>query len=195
MQVPPGIPEDKRVIRIHIGDYVACREPAVISTLLGSCVAVCLFDPVSRIGGMNHILLPGRAVCQPHNEVTRYGVNAMEHLINRIMKLGGDRHRLKAKVFGGANVLPVIRKSYRTGDENARFTIHFLEMEKIPVTAKDLGGIHSRKIFFETDTGDVYLKRVGNHHIGRIVRDEMRRCKSLKKEALKSGPVEFFNTP
>ena len=88
---------------IIVGGVFASREPAVVTTLLGSCIAACLFDPVAGVGGMNHFLLPG-TVGQTEG-CTRYGVHAMELLINDIMKLGGDRRRLKAKVFGGAQVM------------------------------------------------------------------------------------------
>jgi len=80
----------KKQINIHIGDYYASEEPVIITTLLGSCVAVCLFDGENRIGGMSHIFLPGRAEWDRFDSSARYGINAMELLINKIMKLGGD---------------------------------------------------------------------------------------------------------
>ena len=81
----------KKSFSIHIGGFHASRNPAVIETLLGSCVAVCLYDPVARIGGMNHILLPGKADLKHFDNVARYAINAMELLINRVMTLGGKR--------------------------------------------------------------------------------------------------------
>src|SRR5580658_1868975 len=88
---------------IHIGEIFASREPAVVRTVLGSCIAVCLRDPVAGVGGMNHFLLPYGG----HNELAsaRYGIHAMELLINDCMKVGADRAKLEAKVFGGGHVL------------------------------------------------------------------------------------------
>ncbi len=88
--------------RISIGDVVAVARPTALKTLLGSCVAVCLRDPVSGIAGMNHILLPEGA---REEGKTRFGVHAMEMLINEMMRLGGDRRRFVAKAFGAGNVL------------------------------------------------------------------------------------------
>ena len=100
----------RKQISIHIGGYHASREPSVIHTVLGSCVAVCLFDPVNRVGGMNHILLPGKADMRHFDVSARYGINAMELLINKMMQLGGSRNRFLAKVFGGAHLFPAISK-------------------------------------------------------------------------------------
>jgi chemotaxis receptor (MCP) glutamine deamidase CheD len=94
--------EQKR--RIYVGEVVASTTPLLLQTLLGSCVAVCLRDPVAGVGEMNHILVPGR--CDGHDRPSRWGVHAMELLINSIMNQGGDWRRLVAKVFGAANVLP-----------------------------------------------------------------------------------------
>ena len=80
----------KKMVSIHIGGFHASRKPAVIETVLGSCVAVCLHDPSACIGGMNHIFLPGRADMKHFDNAARYGVNAMELLVNRIMRLGAD---------------------------------------------------------------------------------------------------------
>ncbi|MGA2401571.1 MAG: chemotaxis protein CheD [Syntrophobacteraceae bacterium] len=96
----------RKLIRIHIGGLHASKEPAVIDTVLGSCVAVCLHDAVERIGGMNHILLPGEAELTHFDTSARYGINAMELLINTIATLGGNRRRIAAKAFGGAHILP-----------------------------------------------------------------------------------------
>ncbi|MDM8535516.1 chemotaxis protein CheD, partial [Desulfobacterales bacterium HSG17] len=95
----------KRHVDIHIGEFHASGQPTVISTLLGSCVAVCLYDPIKQIGGMNHILMPGRADMKRFDMSARYGINAMELLINRIMNLGGKRRNLVAKIFGGAKTI------------------------------------------------------------------------------------------
>ena len=152
--------EEIKTVSIHVGEYHASRGATIIETLLGSCVAVCLIDPVKGIGGMNHILLPGEATIGRCDAVSRYAVNAMELLINKIMSLGGDRNRLKAKVFGGAHVIPCISRQNGVGRKNANFVLQFLELESIPVLSQDLGGKDTRRIYFRTDTGEVLLKRI-----------------------------------
>lgn len=150
----------KKMTCIHIGGLYASKEPAVIETLLGSCVAVCLYDPIEQIGGMNHILLPGKADMKHFDVVSRYGINAMELLINKIMNLGSKRHPLVAKVFGGAHVLPAISQENGMGRKNVEFVLEFLQMEAIRVMSQDTGGYEARKIYFHTDTGEVLLKRI-----------------------------------
>ena len=90
----------KPVVYMHIGQYFASKDPVIIQTVLGSCVSVCFFDPVTRIGGMNHILYSGE-VRSSYDYNARYGINAMELLINEMVGLGAVRSRLIAKVFGG----------------------------------------------------------------------------------------------
>ena len=147
-------------ISIHVGDCHACGRGAIIETLLGSCVAVCLIDPVEKIGGMNHILLPGEACIGRCDAVSRYAVNAMELLINKMMSLGASRNRLKAKVFGGAHVIPCISEENGVGKRNAGFVLQFLQVESIPILSRDVGGRNTRRIYFRTDTGEVFLKRI-----------------------------------
>jgi len=150
----------KEEVSIYIGEFHASNIPTIIDTILGSCVAVCLFDQKAKIGGMNHILLPGKADMKRYDAPARYGVNAMELLINEIMKAGGDRKKFVAKIFGGANLLKLASSKINVGEKNINFVLEFLEKENIKLLSKDVGGFLSRKIFFHTDTGDVYLKRI-----------------------------------
>ena len=182
----------KKQISIHIGEVYASQEPAVVRTILGSCVAVCLFDPAMRIGGMNHILLPGRADLTKFNVAARYGINAMELLINKIMGLGGHRDRLVAKVFGGAHLLPAISKKNGTGEKNAAFAVEFLQNEDIRIFNKDVGGHASRKIYFHTDTGEVLLKRIGSQYQRNIFAKQELHARCIRKEADKAGKVTLF---
>ncbi len=159
----------------------------MIYTLLGSCVAVCLYDPRTRIGGMNHILLPGRADLSDLGDATRFGVNAMELLINGIMKLGGDRLNLKAKLFGGAEILPGRSDFFNIGRQNADFSVQFLEAENIDIISRDLGGNASRQVFFHTDTAEVFLKRLKTGNIVQLAREEERRFRRIRREVQKPG--------
>jgi len=182
----------KKEVRIHIGELYACDCPTVINTLLGSCVAVCLMDPVKRIGGMNHILLPGKPDLKRFDDSARYGINAMELLINRIIDLGGNRRRLAAKVFGGAHVLPSMSRDNGMGEKNAAFVLDFLKNEDIKVSSKDTGGDEPRRIYFHTDTGDVFLKRIRPTLIRGVARQEKRLLSRVRREAVRPGEVDMF---
>jgi len=179
-------------VSIHIGEYHASKMGVIIETLLGSCVAVCLFDPVERIGGMNHILLPGKADFNHFDAAARYGVNAMELLINRILNLGGSRHMLKAKVFGGAHVVASISLANGVGRRNADFVLRFLEVENIPLLSQDLGGQDPRRIYFRTDTGEVLLKRIPFTSKPWIGVQERKLLERIRKEAEEPGDVTLF---
>jgi chemotaxis protein CheD len=101
---------------------------------------------------MNHILMPGKADLKSYNNPARYGINAMEILINSMMKLGANRYKLLAKVFGGAHVLSGISEEYGVGLKNVECIIDFLMNEKIRIANYNIGGYDSRRIFFYTDT-------------------------------------------
>jgi chemotaxis protein CheD len=183
----------KKSISIHIGGFHASREPAVIETLLGSCVAVCLYDPVARIGGMNHILLPGKADLKLFNNVARYAINAMELLINRVMTLGGERSHLVAKVFGGAHLLPAVSPENGMGARNSEFVLEFLHMEAIFIVSRDLGGHDTRKIYFHTDSGEVFLKRIPSTRYPNISFEERKLLELARRKAEESGDVALFD--
>ena len=182
----------KQEMLIRIGEFYASRSPCIIHTILGSCVAVCLFDPVLRIGGMNHIFLPGRAVVHRANEPARYGVNAMEMLINRMLWLGAKKERLTAKVFGGGHLLPCITMDNGVGPKIAGFVFRFLERERIRVLSHDLGGTDGRKVLYHTDTGDVYLKRISPFSGDQYEKAEKRRMRFLQQKMKKPGKITMF---
>ncbi|HEY6918376.1 MAG TPA: chemotaxis protein CheD [Tabrizicola sp.] len=136
-------------ITLTQGEFRASSEPVVLSTILGSCVAVCLHDPGTGIGGMNHFLLPD-GDSQQGAQPERYGVNAMEQLINAMLRLGARRTALVAKAFGGANMSPRLAP---IGDGNAAFTRAFLATEGISCIAESFGGTNARRVLFWTQTG------------------------------------------
>ena len=147
----------KKQVTIKIGELYAADEPTVIYTLLGSCVAVCIYDRKKGIGGMNHIFLPGN---QKSGSSARYGENAMKYLIKNICSLGGERKNLVAKAFGGAHVIPAISKGAGVGSKIVDFVIYYLKKEKIEILAHDFGGNKTRKVYFHTDTGLAYVKQI-----------------------------------
>ena len=139
------------------GSYAVSAQPdEVIQTLLGSCVACCMHDPLGKVGGMNHFLLPGDT--QATSNTLSYGTHAMEMLINSLMRLGARRERLQAKVFGGARMMAAGKD---IGIQNGEFAKRFLERERIACTSVSLGGLQARKIRMHPTTGSVQQMFVG----------------------------------
>ena len=178
--------------RIHVvqGEHHISSDPDVmLTTILGSCVAVCMRDPKTGVGGMNHFLLPsGKA--EGLDEGRRYGAYAMELLINELLKRGASRKRLEAKVFGGANVLKGFT-SNPVGTRNADFVLAYLAAERIPVMAEDLRGIHPRKVFFFPQTGKVMVNRMPHAHDAEVAATESAIRSRLSRTPV-SGGVELF---
>jgi len=149
--------ENVTVIKIISGDwYVSTKPGEMVSTILGSCVSACIRDPYVGVGGMNHFLLPGSEDMDSSNsDAARYGVFAMENLINGIMKEGGRKERLEIKVFGGGNV---IRNSACIGSKNAKFIREFLRKEGFRNFSEDLEGEHPRRVHYYPDSGKVMMR-------------------------------------
>lgn len=175
----PNLPDVPK-ITLHPGEYHASASPVVISTLLGSCVAACLYDPVSGVAGMNHFLLANRRYSQTMptsiTEAGRYGVHAMELLINQMIHLGADRRRIRAKAFGAGIVLNTISHDsfLCVGEVNERFIREFCRNENIRVEAEDLGGDRGRFIRFRTDTFPVYRRFIVKHATNAVEQRERR---------------------
>jgi chemotaxis receptor (MCP) glutamine deamidase CheD len=157
----------------------------VIKTLLGSCVAVCLHDAAHCVGGMNHFMLPWGD--EDGDAAGRFGVHAMDLLIGAIMKAGGDRRQLVAKVFGGANLLDVQGPVVDIPRQNVEFARTFLEEEGIPIVSTDVGGCHARQVHFHTQPGRAFVKRV--RHVRAQVRAEER---SRATSAATYGGITLF---
>ncbi len=153
-----GYLDQRSLFSIHIGGVFVSAEPAVVRTVLGSCIAVCMRDPVCHVGGMNHFMLP--CIASEEGISARYGVHAMEILINECMKHGAERSRLQAKVFGGGHVLKVKKYDNNVPQMNIRFVTEFLKTENIPLLSQDMGGYVAREVFFFTDSGRILLKRL-----------------------------------
>lgn len=179
-------------VKILPGEYFATSEKTMIVTVLGSCVSACIRDPITRISGMNHFLLPANAdEANFASESARYGVYAMEILINHMLKLGAQRNRLEAKIFGGGNVL----KGFSTmsvGEKNATFVQEYLEAEKIRITATDLLGEYPRKLYQFPDTGEVKVRKLKSMHNTTIIDRESEYKVKIKQTASKGGDVDLF---
>jgi chemotaxis protein CheD len=179
-------------VKVLPGDYFATRGDVAIVTVLGSCVAACLRDRREGIGGMNHFMLPrDRNERDPASARARYGVHAMELLINELLRLGASRANLEAKVFGGGNVLPGVT-ALNVGGANAQFVSEFLRDESIPIVASDLGGEVSRKICFFPASGRVLLRGIGNGHLHTVLEGETRYVERLHETPGSAGSMELF---
>ncbi len=181
-----------QAVKILPGQYYAASGDAAITTVLGSCVSTCLWDPVRRIGGMNHFMLPGdtEAFASPVKASARFGVYAMEVLINEMIRMGADRRRMVAKVFGGGRVLQGFGL-LDVGAKNCEFVLEFLSTECIPVVAQDLLDIYARKVHFFPETGKAQLKKLHilpNDTVQRREREYM----STLGQSSRGGEVEIF---
>jgi len=192
--VKDGIPW----IHIASGEYYVSDKLVVISTVLGSCIAACLYDPIARVVGMNHFLLAAPSNLHNGQLLTsnpgHYGIHSMELLINRMMAKGANRSRLEAKVFGGANVLDLVldqrHAAYRIGDNNSRFILSYLENEGIRLKGSDLGGNRARSIHFRESDFSVFLRRT-DHDAKIVVGSEERRYLKKSLEALEKPKVQI----
>lgn len=147
----------KQII-LNIGDIVVCRGPAVLETLLGSCVSVCLWDESTGIGGMNHYLLPYNTSDEtPPHYCGPYSINM---LVTRMRKAGADIFSAKAKLFGGGAVVPTLKDTVHVGNENVAVARMELERLGIPVINEYLCGDAGLKVRFEPHTGRAFIKKL-----------------------------------
>lgn len=142
---------------LHAGQLVATAVPTAVTTVLGSCVAVCLCDPAARVGGVNHFLLPHHV---ERERSARFGSVAVPELVEAVVRAGASRRALVAKVFGGASVIGGMRQGRRLGEENAILALRLLEEAGIPVLDTDLGGTHGRKLVFLSDEGTAWVREL-----------------------------------
>ena len=179
-------------VKILPGEYFVTQRDLVIVTVLGSCVSVCLRDHVSGIGGMNHFMLPGNndGGISPISASARYGVYAMELLINHLLKLGARRNCFEAKVFGGGSVLRGMTAN-NIGDRNVEFVRDYLETEKIPVVAEDLLDIYPRKVYYFPMTGRVMVKKLKSLHNTTLLDREMEYSLRIKRTPV-VGEIDLF---
>lgn len=150
----------KQIHIIHPGEYHVTSEDIMIGTILGSCIAVCLYDLEAGVGGMNHFMLPGRISQQDifSDKTARYGITAMNTLIQEVERQGGRHGHMEAKVFGGGHVLNTNQVN-AIPDDNIRLARVMLELEDIPIIKSDVGEHYTRKIMLDVKTGKVFLKK------------------------------------
>lgn len=183
-------PQEKiEVVKIFSGDWHVTRENVMISTILGSCVSACIRDPYASVGGMNHFLLPGEDGMDSQNsDSARYGVFAMESLLNGILKNGGRKDRLEIKVFGGGNV---INNSARIGSKNAEFIRTFLGKEGLRIASEDLEGDYPRRINYYPISGKLMMRQLRRREDLHVVEEESRYKRNIIQKPIE-GNIELF---
>lgn len=182
-------------VKILPGEFYVAPRPMLLVTVLGSCVAACIRDTSTGIGGMNHFMLPNsNDKDQIAGTSARYGTYAMEILINELFKLGARRHNLEAKVFGGGAVLKGLT-SGNVGQKNAEFVLKFLHTENIKVVAQDLLDIYPRRVHYFPETGKVLVKKLRGTESqdGLIANSETEYSKRISTPTTQSyGDIELF---
>ncbi len=176
--------------KIGPGEVYATQRDMLIVTVLGSCVSACVRDPDAQVGGMNHLMLPHHEGERegPVSESARYGAYAMEVLVNHLLSLGARRDRLEAKIFGAGRIVPGMSD---VGAKNARFAVDYLEREKIPVLARDLGRHEASKVYFFPRTGRVLVKRLKALRNDTVLTRERDYAERLD-ELAKGGAADLF---
>lgn len=142
------------------GEVHATAVPVRYTTILGSCIAICLYDTSRGVAGINHFLLPGHPP-GGDREPLRWADASIDELFRRVLALGGDTRQLRAKVFGGAQISTrPVPGSFRIGERNTQDALAALAARDVPVVSHSVGGSLGRKIVFETHTGMVWVKEL-----------------------------------
>jgi chemotaxis protein CheD len=174
-------------VKVLPGEYFVACESVAIMTVLGSCIAACLWDSRSRVGGMNHFMLPDGG----DDTSGRYGSYAMELLVNEMMKLGARRETLQAKVFGGGQVMHNFT-TMNVGERNTGFVREYLATERIPIVSEDVLDIHPRKVVFFPVTGKAMVKRLAHAHPDALAEEAARGSAATVARATHGGSVDLF---
>jgi chemotaxis protein CheD len=175
-------------VKVLPGEYFVSPEDLVIMTVLGSCIAACLWDGRVRTGGMNHFMLPDGDSADGFG---RYGSYAMELLINEMLKKGARRETMQAKIFGGAQVMAGFT-TMNVGERNTRFVIDYLATERIPVVSQDVLDIYPRKVCFFPVTGKALVKRLAHSHPETLAVEERKGNAAAVVKSTYGGSVDLF---
>ena len=175
-------------VKVLPGEYFVSSQDLLITTVLGSCIAACVWDSKARVGGMNHFMLPDGDSADGFG---RYGSYAMELLINEMLKKGAKRETIQAKVFGGAQVMAGFT-SMNVGEKNTKFVIDYLATERIPVVSQDVLDIHPRKVCFFPVSGKALVKRLAHSHPETLVVEERKGNAAVLARSTSGGSVDLF---
>lgn len=175
-------------VKVLPGEYFVSSDDLMVMTVLGSCIAACIWDSRVRAGGMNHFMLPDGDAAEGGG---RYGSYAMELLINHLLKLGGRRESMQAKIFGGAQVMAGFT-SMNVGERNTKFVLDYLAMERIPVVSQDVLDIHPRKVCFFPASGKALVKRLAHAHPETLAVEERKGNAATVVRSTSGGSVDLF---
>lgn len=176
-------------VKVLPGEYYVTGENILISTVLGSCIAACLWDSSAHIGGMNHFMLPEG---DSSDTSGRYGSFAMEVLINEMIKLGARRETMQAKIFGGGQVMASFT-TMNVGERNTDFVVQYLQTERIPIVSEDVLDIYPRKVVYFPVTGKAMVKRLAHAHPETLVEQERKQGSAAQLAQNKAGgSVDLF---
>lgn len=175
-------------VKVLPGEYFVSDESLLIMTVLGSCIAACLWDSRAQIGGMNHFMLPEGELSDASG---RYGSYAMELLINEMLKRGARRETMQAKIFGGAQVMHKFA-SMNVGERNTSFVLAYLHTERIPIVSEDVLDIYPRKVVFFPVTGKAMVKRLAHAHPETLVAQERQGNAATLVRSTAGGSVDLF---
>lgn len=182
---------ERNAVKILPGEFFVASDDIVISTVLGSCISACLWDRTAKVGGMNHFMLPGGEgkETDPTGLAGRYGVFAMEQLINELIKRGAKKSNLEAKIFGGGRVMANLM-SIDVGKRNAEFVKNFLRTEGIKVSSEDLLDVHPRRVAFFPKTGRALCKKLAKADTTLVAQEQKYTARISTKPV--AGDVELF---
>lgn len=180
---------NRNAVKILPGEFFASGDDIAISTVLGSCVSACLWDRNAGLGGMNHFMLPDGGDSDSTGLAGRYGLFAMEQLINELMKRGARKNAIEAKVFGGGRVMANFT-TIDVGKRNSDFVLSFLRLEGIRVTSQDLLDVYPRRVVFFPTSGRALCKKLAKADRTLMAAEK----KYTQSIAIKpaSGDVELF---
>ncbi len=173
-------------VKVLPGEYFVSTEDVLIMTVLGSCIAACVWDGKARVGGMNHFMLP-----EGEDGSGRYGSYAMELLLNEMIKMGARRETMQAKVFGGGAVMAGFT-TMNVGERNTKFVLDYLATERIPVVSQDVLDIHPRKVCFFPVTGKALVKRLAHAHPEALAVEERKGNAATVAKSTAGGSVDLF---
>ncbi len=185
--------------KILPGQFYVSTAGEMVATVLGSCISACVRDPINKVGGMNHFMLPiqrenGAGVngfsTNGISDAARYGNWAMEYLINEILKNGGRRENLEVKVFGGGKVISQMNR-IDVGMQNINFVKNYLQQEGLRVAASDVGGPNPRKVLYFTDTGSAKVRKLRSVSNDTVFQREVSYSDNINKES-PAGSIELF---
>jgi chemotaxis protein CheD len=185
---------DKTIYILYPGEYFASKEKCLIGTVTGSCVIVCLHDKLKRLGGMCFLVVPGALGTEGifNDDIAAQGVTQLEYLLGELVKLGGDRRNLTAKIFGAATFSKNYGKDIITMGL-LKFIDQYFKYEKIPVYSDDLGGTYRRKIYFSPTDGKVFRKiLINNNESSEFIKMEYEYINSVFNKKEKYGKVILF---